>query len=62
MPTREESWRLTEAARARIRAEHPRSDRPRIKVRVDPIVRRALQILTGGLALILLSIVIAPPA
>jgi hypothetical protein len=30
-------------------------------VRIDPIVRRSLQILAGGLALILLPIVIAPP-
>jgi hypothetical protein len=62
MPTREESWRLAEAARARIRAEHPRSDRPRIKVRIDPIIRRSLLALAAGLALILASIVLAPPA
>ena len=62
MPTREESWRLAEAARARIRAEHPRSDRPRIKVRIDPIIHRSLLALAVSVVLILASIILAPPS
>ena len=62
MPTREESRRLTEAARARIRAQHPLPDQPRVRVRIDPIVRRSLQILTASVVLLLLSVVLAPGA
>jgi len=64
MPTPEESWRLTEAARARRRAEHPCPDEPRIKVRLphDPLAKSSLYALAVGVALILLGIALAPPA
>ena len=52
-----------EQARARlIASRYVRDDRPRIKVRVDPIIHRSLLALAVGVALILLGIVIAPPA
>ena len=52
-----------EQARARlIASRYIRDDRPRIKVRVDPIVHRSLLVLAVGVALILLSIALAPPA
>jgi len=52
-----------DAARARlIAARYVRSDRPRIRVRVDPIIHRSLLALLLGVALILLGIVLAPPA
>jgi hypothetical protein len=60
MPARSPGY---DTARRRLIAlRYVRSDQPRIRVRIDPIVRRSLQILMGGLALILLSIVLAPPA
>ena len=62
MPTREESRRLTEAARARIRAQHPLPDQPRVRVRIDPIIHRSLLALAVGVALILLGIALTPPA
>jgi len=50
-------------ARARLIAYRSRPlDRPRIKVRVDPIIHRSLLALTVGVVLILLGIAIAPPA
>jgi len=50
-----------EQARARlIASRYIRDDRPRIKVRVDPIVHRSLLVLAVGVALILLSIALAP--
>jgi len=50
-------------ARARsIKARFFYSDAPRIKVRIDPIVRRSLRTLAAGLVLILASIILAPPA
>ena len=40
-PEEQESWRLTVAARARRRAEHPIPETPRVRVRVtvppDPV-------------------------
>jgi len=52
-----------EQARARLLASrYVRDDRPRIRVRIDPIVHRSLLVLVVGVALILLGIVIAPPA
>jgi hypothetical protein len=52
-----------EQARARlIASRYVRDDRPRIKVRVDPIIHRSLLVLAVGVALILLGIAIAPPA
>ena len=52
-----------EQARARlIASRYVRDDRPRIKVRVDPIIHRSLLALAVGVALILLGIVLAPSA
>jgi hypothetical protein len=52
-----------EQARARLLASRfVRDDRPRIKVRVDPLVRRSLLTLTVGCVLILAGIALAPPA
>jgi len=52
-----------EQARARLLASrYVRDDRPRVKVRVDPIIRRSLLALAVGVALILLGIALAPPA
>ena len=52
-----------DAARARLIASRfVRDDRPRIRVRIDPIVRRSLQILTASVVLLLLSVVLAPGA
>ena len=51
------------AARARlIASRYVRDPRPRVHIRVDPIVHKSLLALTVGLVLILLSVVIAPPA
>jgi len=50
-----------EQARARlIASRYVRDDRPRIKVRIDPIIHRSLLALAVGVALILLGIAIAP--
>jgi len=50
-----------EQARARlIASRYVRDDRPRIKVRVDPIIHRSLLALAVGVALILLGIALAP--
>jgi len=50
-----------EQARARLLASrYVRDDRPRVKVRVDPIIRRSLLALAVGVALILLGIALAP--
>ena len=50
-----------DAARARLLASrYVRDDRPRVKVRVDPIMHRSLLALAVGVALILLSIALAP--
>jgi len=50
-----------DAARARlIASRYVRDDRPRIKVRVDPIIHRSLLALAVGVALILLGIALAP--
>jgi len=50
-----------EQARARlIAARYVRDDRPRIKVRTDPIVHRSLLVLAVGVVLILLGIALAP--
>ena len=52
-----------DAARARlIASRYVRDDRPRIKVRVDPIIHRSLLALAVGVALILLGIALAPPS
>ena len=52
-----------EQARARlIASRYIRDDRPRIKVRIDPIIHRSLIALALGVALILLGIALAPPA
>ena len=52
-----------DAARARlIASRYVRDDRPRVKVRIDPIVHRSLLALAVGVALILLGIALAPPA
>jgi len=52
-----------DAARARlIASRYVRDDRPRVKVRVDPLIHRPLLALAVGVALILLSIALAPPA
>ena len=60
MPARSPGY---DTARRRLIAyRYVRPETARIRVRIDPIVRRSLQILMGGLALILLSIVLAPPA
>ena len=54
--------RVYAEARARlIAARWVRSDRPRVKVKVDPIVHRSLQFLAAGVVLVALSIVLAPP-
>ena len=50
------------ARRRLIAARYVRSDKPRVRVRIDPIVRRSLQILAGGVVLLLLSVVLAPGA
>jgi len=39
-----------------------RSDRPRIRVRIDPLIHRSLLALAVGVTLILLGIALAPPA
>ena len=50
-----------DAARSRLLASRfVRDDRPRIKVRVDPLVHRSLLALAVGVALILLGIALAP--
>ena len=50
-----------DAARARLLASrYVRDDRPRIKIRIDPLVHRSLLALAVGVALILLSIALAP--
>lgn len=50
-----------EQARARlIASRYVRDDRPRVKVRVDPLVHRSLLALALGVALILASIALAP--
>jgi len=50
-----------EQARARlIAARYVRDDRPRIKVRVDPLIHRSLLVLALGVVLILLGIALAP--
>jgi len=51
-----------EARQRLIAARYVRSDQPRIRVRIDPIVRRGLQILAAGIVLLLLSVVLAPGA
>ena len=52
-----------EQARARlIASRYVRDDRPRVKVRVDPLIHRSLLALAVGVVLILLSIALAPPA
>jgi len=52
-----------DTARARlIASRYVRDDRPRIKVRIDPIIHRSLLALALGVALILLGIALAPPA
>jgi hypothetical protein len=52
-----------EQARARlIASRYVRDDRPRIKVRIDPIIHRSLLALAVGVALILLGIALTPPA
>ena len=50
-----------EQARARlIASRYVRDDRPRVKVRIDPIIHRSLLALAVGVALILLGIALAP--
>jgi hypothetical protein len=50
-----------DAARARlIASRYVRDDRPRIKVRIDPLVHRSLLALAVGVALILLGIALTP--
>ena len=52
-----------EQARARlIASRYVRDDRPRVKVRIDPLIHRSLLALAVGVALILLGIALAPPA
>jgi hypothetical protein len=52
-----------EQARARlIASRYVRDDRPRIRVRIDPLVHRSLLTLAVGVALLLLGIALAPPA
>jgi len=49
-----------EQARARLLASrYVRDDRPRVKVRIDPLVHRSLLALAVGVALILLGIALA---
>ena len=51
------------AARARLIAfRSVRDPRPKVHVRVDPLVHKSLIALALGLVLILASLVIAPPA
>ena len=52
-----------EQARARlIASRYVRDDRPRVRVRIDPIIHRSMLALAVGVALILLGIALAPPA
>ena len=52
-----------EQARARlIASRYVRDDRPRIRVRIDPLAHRSLLTLAVGVALLLLGIALAPPA
>ena len=52
-----------DAARARLLASRfVRDDRPRIKVRIDPLIHRSLLALAVGVALILLGIALTPRA
>ena len=49
-------------ARARLIAfRYTRDPRPRVRVRVDPIVSRSLLALALGCAMLLASIALAPP-
>ena len=49
-------------ARARLIAfRYTRTQTPRVRVRVDPIVHKSLLILALGCAMILASIALAPP-
>ena len=51
-----------EQARARlIASRYVRDDRPRVRVRIDPIIHRSMLALAVGVALILLGIALAPP-
>ena len=60
MPARSPGY---DTARRRLIAlRYVRSDQPRVRVRIDPIVRRSLQILTASVVLLLLSVVLAPGA
>jgi len=50
-----------DTARARlIASRYVRDDRPRVKIRIDPIVHRSLLALAVGVALILLGIALTP--